>query len=387
MKLLVVLSRFPYPLEKGDKLRAYHQIRCLAATHDIYLAAVHDKPVSAADLKHLEPYCKSIFLLKQSGLRRFWNIGRAFFKGLPVQCGFFYSKKNARKLDKIVHAVQPDHIYCQLFRMAEYVKTYSIPKTIDYQDAFSKGMFRRTEKAPWWLKPVFNMEGRRTARYEAEVFGLFDNKTIITAIDRDLIPHPQREQIVIVPNGVDLETFCFRNERKEYDLIFSGNMNYAPNVDAAVYLAKEIFPALAQQFPGLRLVLCGTNPAPAVQELANAQVFVTGWVDSMAAWYAKARIFVAPMRMGTGLQNKILEAMAMQLPCVASPLACQPLGTAAHEGAIAVCHSSDEYIRNIGRLLTDVEYCNRLSQTGYRFVQQHYDWHAAAAVLDRIMTR
>lgn len=387
MKLLVVLSRFPYPLEKGDKLRAYHQIRCLSASHDIYLAAIYDKPVTSSDLKHLEPYCKGIFLLKQDGFRRFWNIGRAFFKGLPVQCGFFYSKKNARELDRIVHAVQPDHIYCQLFRMAEYVKSYRVPKTIDYQDAFSKGMFRRAEKAPWWLKPVFNMEGRRTARYEAEIFSLFDNKAIITTIDRDLISHPQREQIEIVPNGVDLETFRIRNESKSYDLIFSGNMNYAPNVDAAVYLANEIFPALTQQFPGLRLVLCGTNPAPAVQALANAQVVVTGWVDSMAAWYAKSRIFVAPMRMGTGLQNKILEAMAMQLPCVASPLACQPLGTAAQEGAIAVCPSRDDYIRNIGRLLTDAEYYNSLSQTGYRFVRQHYDWHAAAAALDRIMMR
>ncbi len=387
MKLLVVLSRFPYPLEKGDKLRAYHQIRCLSATHDIYLAAVHDKTVSPSDLKRLEPYCKSIFLLKQSGLRRFWNIGRTFLKGLPVQCGFFYSKKNARKLDKIIRTVQPDHIYCQLFRMAEYVKSYNIPKTIDYQDAFSKGMFRRAEKAPWWLKPIFKMEGERTARYEAEIFTLFDNKTIITDIDRDLIPHPQSARIEIVPNGVDFETFCYHNEEKTCDIIFSGNMNYAPNVDAAVYLAKEIFPALAQQFPGLRLVLCGTNPAPSVQALANAQVVVTGWVDSMAAWYAKSRIFVAPMRMGTGLQNKILEAMAMQLPCVASPLACQPLGTAAQEGAIAVCQTRDDYVRNIGRLLTDADYYTRLSQTGYRFVQQHYDWHAACAVLNRILTR
>ena len=93
MKILVVLSRFPYPLEKGDKLRAYHQIRCLAEHHDIYLAAMHDKPVSSDDLQQLKPFCKEIFILGNNNLKRCWNMGRAFFKGLPIQCGLFYNKR------------------------------------------------------------------------------------------------------------------------------------------------------------------------------------------------------------------------------------------------------------------------------------------------------
>lgn len=119
MKILVALSRFPYPLEKGDKLRAYHQIRCMSEKHQVYLVALHEQVVSDADLQELTPYCKEIFLLKQGVVRRCFNLARAFFKGLPIQCGYFFSHQNKLQLDKIVQDVQPDHIYCQLIRMAD----------------------------------------------------------------------------------------------------------------------------------------------------------------------------------------------------------------------------------------------------------------------------
>lgn len=385
MKILVVLSRFPYPLEKGDKLRAYHQIRCLAEHHDIYLAAMHDKSVSDDALNQLKPFCKEIFLLGNNNLKRCWNMGRAFFKGLPIQCGLFYNKKNARQLDDIVRQVQPDHIYCQLFRMAEYVKDYSIPKTLDYQDVFSKGLARRAENAKGPVKWFFNMEHRRVARYESEIFDRFDHKTIITAVDRDLIPHPHREEIVVVPNGVEFDKFSYHGEAKEYDLIFSGNMNYAPNVDAAEYLAHEILPPLLRIFPHLRLVLCGANPAPRVRALEDEHVIVTGWVDSMAEWYAKSRIFIAPMRMGTGLQNKLLEAMSMQLPCITSPLAAKPLIDADLHHAVVSCSTTAAFSEEVAKLLQDEHHYHQLAEAGFQYVCQYYDWHNAVEGLDKLI--
>ena len=140
-----------------------------------------------------------------------------------------------------------------------------------------------------------------------------------------MIPHSENEKIVVVANGVDFSKYVYSDAPKQYDLIFSGNMSYAPNIDAAEYLAKEIFPQLKVEFPDLKLVLCGTNPAPRVQALRSKDVIVTGWVDSMSEYYGKSRIFIAPMRLGTGLQNKLLEAMAMKLPCVTSTLAGRPL--------------------------------------------------------------
>ncbi|MCQ2283425.1 MAG: glycosyltransferase [Bacteroidales bacterium] len=387
MKILVVLSRFPYPLEKGDKLRAYHQIRCLAKHHDIYLVALHEQPVSDSDMQQLKPFCKEIFLLQQNIGQRCYNLAKAFFTGLPLQCGYFYTTHNQHRLDEIVHEVQPDHIYCQLIRMAEYVMDYPIKKTLDYQDVFSKGMLRRYEKAPWFKKPFFKMEYRRLARYEAQIFNRFDSKTIITAVDRDLIPHENKGDITVVPNGVDFEHFRYRGEPKTYDLIFSGNMNYAPNIDAAEYLAKEIFPLLKTTFPNLRLVLSGATPAPSVKALANENIIVTGWVDSMAEWYAKSKIFIAPMRLGTGLQNKLLEAMSMQLPCITSHLAGKPLENAETQGAIITCSTTSGYVEAIRRLLEDEAYYEKLSIAGNQYVNHNYDWVAATLKLENILNQ
>ena len=384
MNLLIVLPRFPYPLEKGDKLRAYHQIRCLSEKHDIILAALHEEEVSAEALQQVQPFCKRIHLLPQSKWQSVINVVWAFFKGIPLQCGYFYSKKNHREIERIIREERPDRIYCQLFRMAEYVKEVPVRKVIDFQDAFSKGMWRRYEKANLFLKPFFKMEWRRVSRYEAAIFDKFNARTIITEVDRDLIPHPRRDEIVVVPNGVQFDQYQYLGEEKQYDLIFSGNMNYAPNVDAAEYLSRAILPPLRKRFPHLKLVLCGATPSPRVRALADENTIVTGWVDSMRDWYAQARIFVAPMRMGTGLQNKLLEAMAMQLPCVTSPLAARPLEKTETEGAVITCHTTEEYVEAITRLLEDEEYRDRVAGNGNRYVHQHYDWHKATERLERL---
>ena len=385
MKILVVLSRIPFPLEKGDKLRAYYQIKELSKQHDIYLVALYNHTVPVEAMRELTPFCREVHFLKQNPVRSVVNMAGALLKGLPVQCGYFYSHKNHKQIDRIIQRVHPDHIYCQLFRMAEYVKDYSMPKTLDYQDVFSKGMARRAEKSKGLVKWFFNMEHRRVARYETEIFDRFDHKTIITAVDRDLIPHPHREEIVVVPNGVEFDKFAYQGEKKEYDLIFSGNMGYAPNVDAAEYLVREILPPLLVKFPNLRVVLCGATPAPRVQALSGEHVIVTGWVDSMTEWYAKSRIFIAPMRMGTGLQNKLLEAMSMHLPCITSPLAARPLVEAEQHQSVISCSETKDYVVAVTQLLTEENAYNQLADSGYNYVRQFYDWKNAVRILDNIM--
>ena len=161
MRLLALLSRFPYPLEKGDKLRAYHQLRQLSAQHEVYLVALSEYAVPDADLQQLTPYCKEIYPIKIDATRRFFNLGKAFFSGLPIQCGYFYNKQIQKQIDEIIQKVQPDWLYCQLFRMAEYVKNKPIKKVLDYQDVFSKGIDRMIPKSAWWKRGVLRAEYRR----------------------------------------------------------------------------------------------------------------------------------------------------------------------------------------------------------------------------------
>jgi sugar transferase (PEP-CTERM/EpsH1 system associated) len=380
MKLLVVLPRFPYPLEKGDKLRAYNHLRFLSKKFDITLFALNDREVSDEHLSKLRPFCSSIHVFKISRLSIIINLFRALASGIPFQAGYFYNKKAQKQLDRIIDLEKPDRIFCQLLRVAEYVKSKPIPKTIDYQDVFSKGIQRRIAKAPFYLKPLLRMEYNRLLKYEAALFDIFDQKTIISEPDRDLIPHPEKEKIHIIPNGVDHDFFKPMEMKKEYGIVFTGNMGYPPNVNAAEYLVNQILPLVHKQKPEALVILAGATPARRVQELRNEKVKVTGWVDDIRECYAKARIFIAPMQIGTGLQNKLLEAMAMKIPCITSELANSAL-CALPDKEILIGQTPRDYANQIIRLLDDHDFANRIAEAGFEFVNRKYDWEKATLAL------
>lgn len=384
MKILVLLPRVPFPLEKGDKLRAFNHIRYLSKNNEIFLCALNDTAIHPEAIKNLRPFCKSIHILNITKPGILWNLTVALFKGIPFQTGYFYNKKAQNKIDKIIDQEKPDHIFCQLLRVAEYVKNHRIPKTLDYQDVFSKGVERRIEKAPFYLKPLFNSEYRRLLNYENIVFSWFDNKTIISEPDRDFIPHPEKTKIVIIPNGVDYEFFKPLNREKEYEIVFIGNMGYPPNVNAAEFLAHEILPLVHKTKPEARLLLAGASPDKRVLALQTDKIQVTGWVDDIRECYAKARIFIAPMQIGTGLQNKLLEAMAMKIPSITSRLANSALG--AKDGKeILVGNTPAEYAAHIIKLLENTAFADEIAGAGYNFVTGNYDWERATAKLEALM--
>ena len=385
MKIFVLLPRFPYPLEKGDKLRAYNQVKYLSKNHEIHLCALSDIIIEPNHIKAVESFCKSVHVVKLSRISIFINLLWAFFSGKPLQVGYFYNRKAKREIHKLISDIQPDHIYCQLIRVAEYVKNIDIPKTLDYQDVFSKGVERRKQSSPFYWRPVLALEYKRLLKYEHEVFSWFNNKTIISKPDRDFIPHPEKEKIEIVINGVDTEFFKPISIDKEYDLVFIGNMGYPPNVNAAEYLVKEILPIVRQSKPDVTLVLAGAKPHPAVLSLKGKNVHITGWVEDIRECYAKAKIFIAPMQIGTGLQNKLLEAMAMKIPSITSPLANFAL-EAKNGEEILVANSPREYADQIIQLLDNADLMDTIANNGYSFVHRNYNWDAATKKLENLIS-
>ena len=388
MKIFVLLPRIPYPLEKGDKLRAFNQIKQLAKRNEIILCALNDnKKVNEQDAFHaLQPYCQSINFIKITKPQIGLGLVRAFFKGLPMQCGYFYNRKAAKKVNALIAKHKPEMLFCQLLRTAEYIRHKDIPKTIDYQDIFSYGMKRRADVASFVTRPIYNMEYRRLCRYEAAIFDDFDVKTIISAPDRDLFPHERRNEILIVPNGVDHERYHPMDREKKYDLVFTGNMSYAPNVNAVEYLANEILPIVWKTLPNVKMYIAGATPDPRVKKCANEKIIVSGWLDDIRTAYAESRVFIAPMRIGTGLQNKLLEAMSMRLPAITSPLANASLGAKPNE-EILVGSNAQEMAQHIVTLLTDKEKAERLAQAGFDFTNRVYDWGKATEVMEEAMRK
>ncbi len=385
MKIFVLVSRFPYPLEKGDKLRAFHQIKELSKKHEIVLCALSDEKVSNSSIEKLKQYCVQVEVIRLYKLKIYWNLlMQLLFGKKSLQVSYFYSAGAHKKIEDLIEKVKPDHIYCQLIRVTEYVRDLKIEKTLDYMDAFARGMERRVENAPFYLKPFLKIETKRLKRYEHDVFNDFNHTSIISNQDKELIVHIKNHEIKVIPNGVDYSTFQFKEVEKKYDLIFTGNMGYPPNIDSAVYIVNEIMPLLWQKFPNVNLAIVGATPDARVKALQTNKVTVTGWVEDISDYYAASKIFIAPMQIGTGLQNKLLEAMAMKLPCITSKLANNALG-AIHEKDALIGETPEEYVNHIVNLLENQELYQKLSENGYEFVKQNYTWEGTTQLLEDLM--
>lgn len=387
MRLLVVLSRVPFPLEKGDKLRAYHLVKRLARQHEVFLFCLSDQRIKPAHLDHLHTFCKHIRVVHIPQWRILLRMVTGLFSRLPFQVTYFHHRHAQRAIDKVIDTFKPDHVLCQLVRTTEYVRhRYALPKTLDYMDTLSKGIERRTETAPFILRPVLRAETRRLIGYENLMLDLFDHHTIISAQDRDLLYHPYRDRVVVIPNGVDSEYFSPMEGEKLYDLLFTGNMNYAPNIDSVLFLVHRVLPLVRRKRPGTSLLIAGVDPVQRVRDLAahDPLVKVSGWVKDIRVSYASATVFIAPMQIGTGLQNKLLEAMAMRMPCITSDLANNAVG-AVPGRSILVGHEPQDYADHILHLLSDKEAREKLADQGHRFVRSTFNWDISADRIDALI--
>ena len=390
MKVVVLASRIPYPLEKGDKLRLFHLLKEIGAEHEIVLCCLDTGTLTEEQRQALEPMVSEIHLVRLSKIRRWFRMAWAWTSDLPFQVIWFTERRAQREVRALLERTSPDVVFCQLVRCAEYVKDiHHLPKVLDYMDALSAGMHRRAHSdSTGWLRPLrwlFRSEGTRLARYESRVFDYFDAHSIISRNDRLLIPHRDQNRIELVPNGVDLSSFspAENDTCTEPVLLFTGNMSYAPNVDAAQHLVRDILPLI--QHPGARIVLAGANPKPSIKALASDRVTVTGWVDDIAQEYRDAALFIAPLRIGTGLQNKVLEAMASELPCVLSPHAFAPLNLPG-SGYAAVCHDAADFAAAIDQLLSSADLAKSMARAAREAIQTSFAWNTHGATLNNLLS-
>ena len=389
MRILVVLPRFPYPLDKGDKLRAYHQIVELAKRHEVYLFALSHKRVPHDAYDHLNTICTAVDYVCIHWWESAWGVLKAFLANNPLQAGYWTSRRARQAYIRWERQVQPDVVYCQMVRTIPIIEGSSYRKVLDFQDALSLNTRRRMEYSHGPLRWILRYESQALQRYEQQALTLFDATTVIAPTDRDAIS----PSVHLIPNGVDtgyFNTAALTHSHtntlthSQYSIVFTGNMSYAPNVDAACWLVKEIMPLVWKQIPyGVNVLIAGADPKPAVKALSGPRVTVSGRLDDIRTAYASARMFVAPMRIGSGMQNKLLEAMSMGLPCITTTIAASPLGAIPWEDLL-VGDSAEEIADRIVKLTIE-ETHDAIADGGYRFVQEHYSWVAATAVLEKIL--
>lgn len=376
MRLLILTSRFPYPLEKGDKLRIFHQIRCLAPHADIYLISLTEGPVAPEDFAAVAAYCKEIHLLPLPALTLPARLYRTWTRGLPLQIAYFFTPRLKKDIQRLVGRIRPDRVYCQLIRMAEYARDLPYPKTLDLMDAFSVGAERLRQHSSGPRRRLLAREARLLRRYEHEAAAWFDDCTIISDQDRELMDLSPRVRPVVVPNGIDLDYFQPGSGPADTEVVFVGNMGYHPNVVAARYLVREVMPLVWATRPEVRVLLAGARPAAEVRQLASERVNVTGWLSDIRDAYGRGRVFAAPIFLGSGQQNKLLEAMAMQLPCITSTQVNNAIGATDGE-TILLADDAEAFARQISFLLRKPAVGEAMGRAARSFVGEHYTWPAA----------
>ena len=253
-------------------------------------------------------------------------------------------------------------------------------------DVFSKGIERRKSTDSFYMKPFLAFEYRRLLKYESYVFDFFNHKTIISEQDKNHIPHANKNEITVVPNGVDFEYFKPIALEKKFELLFNGNMNYPPNVESVEFLVNKIMPLVWEKLPETKLLISGASPNKKVLALQSSRVVVSGWVDDIRNNFAQSKILVAPMQISIGLQNKLLEAMAMQIPCVTSTLANNAIG-ALHNNQIMVADTPSQYADYIIELLTDAQKAKQIALNGYRFSNTNFNWSTSISILDKLISK
>ncbi len=387
MDIIFITSRFPFPIDKGDKLRAYYQIKELSKVHNVHLLSISDKNLNQNDINKLKEVCSDIHIFKINLFKRILNLFKTFINNKPFQVNYFYSKSIQRNIDNIIKEVQPDHIICQLIRTAMYMKNqHQIPSTIDYMDALSKGIQRRIPIASFWMKPILKMEFERLKKFENLAYEFFENHIIISKSDRNSIAHNKSSKIKIIANGIDTEIFKKYKFKKKYDLVFIGNLNYVPNIDTALYIGNTIVPELRKTYPDIKILIAGSNPSNKVKKLSNENITISGWVEDIKEAYLSGKIFFAPMKIGTGLQNKLLEAMSLEIPCITSPLANKALG-AINNNHILIGNNSQEHINHIKYCLENNSAAEHLGANGRVFVKKNFSWNKSNELLLNVLSK
>ncbi len=390
MKLLFLANRVPYPPYRGDKLKIFNLARRLSGRHELHLITFAQSPEDLTWKAELEKIFTEVHFIYLPGWRSALHCLAALWNLLPVQVLYFQSREMKLRLAALLGSHHYDAVHVQHLRMAPYLaKNKSLPRILDLPDAFSLYWERRKKMPGNFLKKAFeHLEQKRVLRYEP-VMKDYDLALACSAEDVAYLRAKHGvTNLELLPNGVDLDTFRAggHDYSHNHTILFTGNMDYAPNVDAVIYFCKEIFPAVLKHYPQVRFVIAGQRPVAEVLALAGDGVAVTGFIPDLSATYNAASIVVAPLRFGAGTQNKVLEAMAMGVPVICSEVGFKGLGIDSGAGAFMEPDTM-QFTARILELLGDAALRERTGRQGIEVMQSRFSWDGIAGMLEGYFKR
>ncbi len=392
MNSLNILFISPY-LPSLIRVRPYNFIKALAERgHRITLLALEPRNEDTSGLGSLRQWCQQVKIVPLPRWRPLWNGVQTIPTQTPFQAAYSRSPQMADLIRQTQVTQTFDVVHVEHLRGAELSKAVqSTPIVFDSVDSITLLFERVLQSGPTWgSRLLARLDLERTRRYEGRFLDHFQRVLVTSPRDRDtlveLSTRPnQRERLVVLPNGVDLSYFQpLPLRRDSATLVFTGKMSYHANVAAGLDLATQVMPLVWRQLPDARLAIVGKDPAPALLALAaDPRITVTGTVPDMRPYLAQATAALSPMRYGVGIQNKVLEAMAMATPVISTPQAISALQVQAGQ-EVLVADTPQAMAQAIVPLLSNEILRQQIGQAGRRYVETHHDWNKAAEKLEQI---
>lgn len=392
MKILFVANRMPFPPYRGDKLKIYNLMGELMDKHEIHLLTIAE---NQQDLDSVQPLLKPIgksskvisrieWIYRPIWVSAFFTFWGTFTRK-PFQVAFFQSNKFRKKLKSLLESEKYDAIHVQHIRMAQYFDGIGKSKVIlDLPDAFSLYWQRRRDQSKHFLQKLFaSTEFNRLYKFEQKMIPQFAKTLVCSTVDQEFLIKSTGSNIELLENGVDTNQFYPRTDIEfvKGRILFTGNMSYAPNIDALHYFIDEIWPSVLIAFPEATFVIAGQKPGHWIQSLASDKITVTGFVEDLAKEYASANVVISPLRIGAGTQNKVLEALSMDVPVVSTEVGYKGLGLEKGEGVI-VAKNPTEFTDGILKILNDDSFRSELGRKGGEKIRNRFSWQGIAKKLE-----
>lgn len=393
--LLFLAHRIPYPPNKGDKIRSFNILRYLSRTYRVHLGAFVDDPDDMRYCDKVKSLCASTCLLPLSSTRAKIRSLSGLIRKTALSPHYFYDKRMQQWVASCMAGVNPQRVFVYSSPMAQYVlgeDSSQLRRVIDFVDVDSDKWSQYADRKAWPLSWLYRREARMLLEFERDIAMKFDASLFVSAEEaallRELIPEAA-SSINYFDNGVDHEFF---SPDRDYDdpysgcrdaLVFTGAMDYWANIDAVKWFAQEIFPKVLAEVESARFYIVGARPSREVQELsALPGVSVVGAVKDIRPYLAYARAAVAPLRIARGVQNKVLEAMAMSRAVVATRVAVAGIDITGEDG-LAIADNSDEFSEETICLLQSSG--PSVFNDSRDWVCKRYDWEHNLQKLDEYL--
>ena len=393
MKVLYLTHRFPYPPDKGERIRAFRQIEGLSRRHDVWLACLEREPIKPEARAFMERMCRSVYVTRQTRWSSLARGALGLLKGGTVTQSFHRSRRLESALTQWSDAVPFDAVIALSACMAPYAMNIRAGRRVlDLCDVDSQKWAEYTRHSRFPLHILYELESRRLAEVERTALRQFDAVVVINEREAALLREADvRDNLHVIPNGVSIPDRANPPPNKPADdkaptVGFVGVLNYRPNVDGVRWFVEKCWSIVRSQAPNARFRIVGRSPCRAIRALADRPgVDLIGEVADVNPEWRRFDVNVAPLLIARGLQNKALEAMAYGLPVVATSAVAT--GLSARDGVeLLVADDAGTFARRVIELLQDPAARQRLGASAREFVKTQYRWEDAHEALDRVVT-